>query len=178
MEPLHFGLEDRLPGHHGRLVVLHYSARKRQQGRSQRATLFRNQNSEVGDTRNGESGQSKRGDRNLLERGEAVDGEGVGLDGAAVEQDLADVEAGGGDLGGEDELRRGGDHVHVVPRGDEVPHDLRKGKRTRPRGGRKRNNHARQAQSAGGAGREENRSGGGSGTSRARVAWPKPWPVM
>jgi len=56
--------------------------------------------------------------KNLLERGEAVDGEGVGLDGATVEQDLADVEAGGGDLGGEDELRRSGDHVHVVPRGD------------------------------------------------------------
>jgi len=60
----------------------------------------------------------------LFERGEAVDGERVGLDGAAVEQDLADVEAGGADLGGEDELRRGGDHVHVVPRGDQVPHDL------------------------------------------------------
>jgi hypothetical protein len=62
--------------------------------------------------------------KNLLERGEAVHGEGVGLDGAAVEQDLADVEAGGGDLGGEDELGRGGDHVHVVPRGDQVPHHL------------------------------------------------------
>jgi len=62
----------------------------------------------------------------LLERGEAVDGERVGLDGAAVEQDLADVEAGGADLGGEDELRRGGDHVHVVPRGDQVPHDLQR----------------------------------------------------
>jgi hypothetical protein len=61
---------------------------------------------------------------NLLEGGEAVDGEGVGLDGSAVEQDLADVEAGGGDLGGEDELRRGGDHVHVVARGDQVPDNL------------------------------------------------------
>jgi hypothetical protein len=63
---------------------------------------------------------------NLFERGEAVDGERVSLDGAAVEQDLADVEAGGADLGGEDELRRGGDHVHVVPRGDQVPHHLQR----------------------------------------------------
>ena len=61
----------------------------------------------------------------LLEGCEAVDGERVGLHGAAVEQDPADVEAGGVDLGGEDELRRGGDHVHVVPRADQVPHHLR-----------------------------------------------------
>lgn len=61
---------------------------------------------------------------NLLEGGEAVDGEGVGLDGAAVEQDLPYVEAGGGDLGGEDELGRGGDHVHVVARGDQAPDHL------------------------------------------------------
>lgn len=60
----------------------------------------------------------------LLEGGEPVDGERVGLHGAAVEQDPADVEAGGVDLGGEDELRRGGDHVHVVPRADQVPHHL------------------------------------------------------
>lgn len=60
----------------------------------------------------------------LLERCESVDGERVGLHGAAVEQDPPDVEAGGVDLGGEDELRRGGDHVHVVARADQVPHHL------------------------------------------------------
>lgn len=61
---------------------------------------------------------------NLLERGEAVDGEGVG--GAAVEHDLldlVDVEPRRCVLGGE--LRRGGDHVHVVPRGEQGPHHLR-----------------------------------------------------
>ena len=76
--------------------------------------------------------------KNLLERGEAVDGEGVGLDGAAVEQHFADVEARGSDLGCEDELRRGGDHVHVVSRGDQVPHHLQEqqteeGRRVRKR---------------------------------------------
>jgi hypothetical protein len=35
------------------------------------------------------------------------------------------VEAGGVDLGGEDELRRRRYHVHVVARADQVPHHLR-----------------------------------------------------
>ena len=79
---------------------------------------------------------------------EAVHGEGVGLDGAAVEQDLADVEARGGDLGGEDELGRGGDHVHVVPRGDQVPHHLE----TMGSGNGTRRHQAGKPQAGGGSG--------------------------
>ena len=61
----------------------------------------------------------------LLQGSEGVDGERVGLDGAAVEQDPADAEARGPHLGGEDELRHGRRHVHLVPRRDQVPHHLR-----------------------------------------------------
>ena len=63
--------------------------------------------------------------RNLLEGGEGVNGEWVGLDGAAVEEDLADVDAGRAQLGGEDEPRHRRRHVHLVPRRDQVPHHLR-----------------------------------------------------
>jgi hypothetical protein len=65
----------------------------------------------------------------LEEGGEGVDGEGVGLDGAAVEDGPADVEEalggrGARQLGGEDELRHRRGHVHLVPRRDQVPHHL------------------------------------------------------
>ena len=63
--------------------------------------------------------------RNLLEGGEGVNGEWVGLDSAAVEEDLADVEAGRAQLGGEDELRHRCQHVHLVPLRDQVPRHLR-----------------------------------------------------
>ena len=115
--------------------------------------------------------QKQNKTKNLLERCEAVNGEGVGLDGAAVEQHFADVEARGSDLGCEDELRRGGDHVHVVSRSDQVPHHLQEERTEEGRGVRRRDGIARGHQ-GGGVGREGRR------TSRARVACPKPWPVM
>lgn len=68
--------------------------------------------------------QGSRGD-NLLQRGEGVDGERIGLDGAAVEDGPADAEARGPHLGGEDELRHGRRHVHLVPGRDQVAHHLR-----------------------------------------------------
>lgn len=61
----------------------------------------------------------------LLQRAERVDGERIGLHGAAVEYDPADAEARGPHLGGEDELRHGRRHVHLVPRLDQVSHHLR-----------------------------------------------------
>ena len=64
--------------------------------------------------------------KNLLDRGEAVDGQGVG--GAAFEHDLldlADVQPRRCNLGGADQLGRGGDHMNVVPRGEQVLHHLR-----------------------------------------------------
>ncbi|KAL5214172.1 hypothetical protein ABZP36_003324 [Zizania latifolia] len=50
----------------------------------------------------------------LLEGGEGVDGESVGLDGAAVEDDLANVESGQAHLSSEDKPQHCRGHVHLM----------------------------------------------------------------
>lgn len=116
-----------------------------------------------------------------------VEHEGVGHKGDAVEHvllDPADVKPGGGadggDLGGDPELRHGGDDVHLMLRGEQLSHHLRR-ERTEER--------RRQGQKTGWDERDQARAPphqvsrkraaeeSRGRESRTWVACLKPWPV-